>query len=186
MNLTKEFLSESVNGAPIKVTGLASVSSVNRAVASNVATIEAVAHELANGDFIYLKDMTDSTYDGIHEVTVVDVDHFTFPLTHADEAEVADATGVVQKITLIHTAVTGTTYKDELWINVTNTEVSNVQIALFFGEEEVSDYYTVASRDSKRVVVAGEVLNNSKLIYMRAITSPDSIKVTGYVNRENA
>jgi len=185
MNYTKELLSESVNGAPINITGLTSVATVSRAVATNVATIISAAHSLVTGDFIYLSGMTDTTYDGVHEVTVVDTTTFTFALTHADESVVADVAGTVQKITKIHESESGETDLDEIWVNVTNINASNVQIALFFGEDEISDYYTVAAKDGKRVVVPGDLLQNSKAIYSYAITANDSIKATGYVNRQS-
>ncbi len=185
MNLTKEFLSESSNGEPIKVSGLTSVSTVNRAVTTNVATIEATAHGLVTGDVIYLSLMGDSAYDGIHTITRVDDDHFTFPLTHADEAEVADATGVVQKITLIHTAVTGTTYKDSVLMMACNYGSADAVLNLLVGEEEITKKNTIPYESDDKNVMPYWMLNDSALVYgFSSVAS--TLKVYGTVDRENA
>ena len=184
MNYTKELLSESVNGTPIKITGLASVVTVSRAVATNVATIISATHGLVTGDFIYLSGMGDTTYNGIHEVTVTDSTTFTFPLTHADESVTADTAGTVQKITKIHGTEAGETALDEIWINATNIGTGDTQIILFYGEEEPTDYMTITTRDGKRVVIPGDVLQNSKVIYAYASIA-DSLNVTGYVNKQS-
>ena len=182
MYITKEFLSESTNGEPINITGLASVATTQRAVASNVATITSATHSLTTGDYIYLSGMGDSSYDGIHQVTVTSTTEFTFSLTHADESTTADTAGTVQKITKIHTACSGTTNWDELWINVTNIYASSSIITLFYGEDEPSEYYTVVAKDGIKIVVAGDILQNSNVIYAYADID-NALKVRGYVNQ---
>ena len=186
MNYTKQLLSESSKGEPIKVTGLASAVTTHRALITNVATITSAEHGLVTGDYIYLSGMTaDVAYNGIHQVTVSSTTKFTFPLVHADEAETADTDGTIQKLTKIHATPSGTDDLDEIWINVVDVAAANGQIALFFGEEEVSDYYTVASRDSKRVIVAGDLLQDSSVIYAYCVTADNYLKITGYINRES-
>jgi hypothetical protein len=183
-NIDKILLSESLIGEPIKVTGLTAVSTVNRAVTSNIATIEATSHGLINDDYIYLSGMTDSTYNGIHQVTRVDDNHFTFPLTHADEAEAVDAAGTVQKVTKIHECSSDADTLDEIWGNVTNIASSNAQLVLLYGEQEPSDYYTVASKDSKRVVIAGEIGINGLTVYAYSDTA-NALKMSGSVMRKS-
>lgn len=185
MNLSKQFLSESNNGEPISVTGLTSVATVNRAVSSNVATIEATAHGLTTGDDIYLSGMGDSLYDGIHQITVVDVDHFTFPLDHSDEAETADVAGVVQQITKIHTAQSGVVLKDSLLVMACNYGSSDAILNLLVGEEEITKKNTIPSESDDKVVMPYWVLDNELVVYAFANTA-SSLKVYGSVDRENA
>jgi len=185
MKITKEFLSESTNGEPIAVTGLASVSTVNRAVASNVATIEATAHGLTTGDEIYLSAMGDSAYDGIHTVTVVDVNNFTFPLTHADELSTADAAGVVQQITKIHTAQTGTTYKDSVLLMAGNYGSANAVLNLLIGEEELTKKNTIAYESDDKVVMPYWILDNDSVVYAFSSVA-STLKIYGSIDRENA
>ena len=102
--------------------GGAQVASVSRAVASNVATIETgAAHNLAAGEFAVVRDMEDSSYNGIHKVvSAPDATHFTFALTHADEVEIADDGGRVVEVKC--GSVSFTPVAAMPWLKITVTE----------------------------------------------------------------
>lgn len=67
---------------------------------SGVATIKAALSSSALvGQFISIKDMSDSSYNGIHKVTnVIDTTTFSFDLNHADEAQTNDSAGKIQRL----------------------------------------------------------------------------------------
>lgn len=91
-------------GAPTDIVatiagGGAAKATVNRAVTTNVATIEATSHGLIAGDHALIDGVRDSAYNGLIQVaSAPDGNHFTYSLVHGDEVEVADAGGTVLEI----------------------------------------------------------------------------------------
>lgn len=95
-----------VVGTPVRISqGLrrrsAAVDTLHRAVAANIATIGTNgAHGLVAGNMVFVNGMADPAYNGLHTVVAaIDGTHFTFDLTHANEAETVDAGGTTQKVT---------------------------------------------------------------------------------------
>jgi len=76
-----------------------------RSILSNVATIVTnVAHNLYIGAKIRLTEMEDSSYNGTYVITVVpSATRLKFALTHADELEKVNATGVLTVVDIVLT-----------------------------------------------------------------------------------
>jgi hypothetical protein len=74
---------------------ITNVPTATRAVASNVATITtSIPHGLTSTNVVTITTMTDATYNATNKVvTVINPTTFTYPLTHADEAQTADTAG---------------------------------------------------------------------------------------------
>lgn len=89
--------------------------------------------------------------------------------------------------TTIHTAVSGSSDIDEVWLWVANTATSDVALTLEFGGTSGSDniVYTVPKRDGAYLVCPGWTVNNSLLVRAFAGAS-ESLNVVGYVNRITA
>lgn len=86
--------------------------------------------------------------------------------------------------TLIHTAVTGTGSKDEIWLFATNTSEGNVKLTVEWGGVTPDDLLivTIAAQAGDVLIVAGKPMNNSLAI--RAFASAANvINISGFVNR---
>jgi len=87
--------------------------------------------------------------------------------------------------TIIHTAVSGTSSIDELWIYATNSSASSVKLTMEYGG-------TTANTDNIEITISGEsglilispglILQNSLVVRAFAGTA-DVINIAGYVNR---
>ena len=87
--------------------------------------------------------------------------------------------------TLVHTAVSGTTDLDEVWIYACNTSSSDVKLTIEYGGTTSPDdtiEVTIAAEDGLKLVVPGLLLNNSLVIRAFAATA-DVVLVGGFVNR---
>lgn len=92
-----------VDGAIIvsdKTGGGARVATVDRAVSSNVATLNTgAAHNLIAGEYALVTDLRDSSYNGIRKIiSAPSGTSLTYALTHADEGQVADSVGRVVEL----------------------------------------------------------------------------------------
>ena len=87
--------------------------------------------------------------------------------------------------TLIHTAVSGTSSLDEIWIYGVNTSTSSVKLTLEYGGVTVPNDHievTVPGEAGLVLIVPGLVLNNALVVRAFAGTA-NVIALSGYVNR---
>ena len=88
----------------------------------------------------------------------------------------------------IHTAQSGTTYFDEIWVYATNNEASPVTLTILFGGTADPDDYltiTIPSESGLTLVVPGLILQNSLIVKGFADVA-DKISISGFVNRVSA
>ncbi len=178
---TTIFLSESVNGEPIQVNFVTAITSVSRAVASNVATIVATSHGITTGATVFLSGMTDATYDGIHTVTATDANTLTFPLTHADESVEADSAGTVQPLTLIHEAQDTAVFWDEIEVYACNAGLE-AALSLLVGEERITKIPTIAAVGVDVLVIPFTKLRKGLKVY--AFADVTGVAMHGEVARQ--
>ena len=96
-------------------------------------------------------------------------------------------TGTGSTVT-VHTAVTGTTNLDEIWIYANNTSASAVKLTLEWGTATAADgniELSIAAESGLVLVTAGLLLQNSLVVKAFAGTA-DVILLHGYVNRITA
>jgi len=87
--------------------------------------------------------------------------------------------------TLIHTAVSGTTDLDEIWLYAVNSSASAVKLTIEWGEATAPDgniEVTVPAEDGYMLVVPGLLLQNGLTVRAFAGTA-NVILINGYVNR---
>lgn len=86
--------------------------------------------------------------------------------------------------TLIHTAVTGTTEFDEIWIYATNTDAADRILTLEWGETAIDGniVLTVPAKNGLLFVTPGLLLQNS-LVVRAFCTTGDVVMISGFVNR---
>lgn len=86
--------------------------------------------------------------------------------------------------TLIHTAVSGTTSFDEVWLYCQNTSTSSVALDVEFGGTATADLIeiTIPGESGLVLVVPGLFLNNSLVVRAWAGTT-NVLAIHGYVNR---
>lgn len=87
--------------------------------------------------------------------------------------------------TTIHTAVSGTTDFDEVWLYAYNGHTAAVTLTIEYGGATVPDQnivVTLASKSGLSLIVPGLILQNSKVITAFAGTA-NVITISGWVNR---
>lgn len=87
--------------------------------------------------------------------------------------------------TLIHTAVSGTTDLDEIWLYLTNNHTASVLVTIEFGGVASPDdliQITIPAKQGLYLVVPGLLLQNSLVVRMFAATA-NVISVSGWANR---
>ena len=86
--------------------------------------------------------------------------------------------------TLIHTAQSGTSGIDEIWLYVVNSTTSNVKLTLEFGGTTTAENIevTVVAESGLLLVTPGLILNNSQVVRAFAGTT-NVLNIVGYVNR---
>jgi uncharacterized membrane protein YjjP (DUF1212 family) len=87
--------------------------------------------------------------------------------------------------TTIHTAVSGTSSIDEVWIYAMNTSASSVKLTIEWGEATAPDgniEVTVLAEAGLVCVVPGLLLQNSLVVKAFAATA-NVITIHGFVNR---
>jgi hypothetical protein len=87
--------------------------------------------------------------------------------------------------TLIHTAVSGTSSLDEVWLYAVNTSTSAVKLTIEYGGTTAPNdqiELTISGESGLVLVCPGLVLNNGLVIRAFAGTT-NVIAISGYVNR---
>ena len=90
--------------------------------------------------------------------------------------------------TTIHTATSGSTNLDEIWLYAVNSSSSAVKPTIEWGEATAHDgniEVTVPAEDGYMLVVPGLLLQNSLVVKAFAATA-NVILINGYVNRITA
>lgn len=84
----------------------------------------------------------------------------------------------------IHTAVSGTSSFDEVWMYAVNTSTSSVKLTVEYGGTTAADNIeiTIPGESGLVLVVPGLYLNNSQVVTVFADTT-NVISIHGYVNR---
>jgi|TARA_Y100000296_G_scaffold3378_1_gene4594 hypothetical protein len=88
---------------------------------------------------------------------------------------------------LIHTAVSGTSDIDEVWLWATNTQAGAVKLTIEWGEVDINGNIevTIDGESGLTLIAPGLPLQNGLLIKAFAGTA-DVISIHGYVNRITA
>jgi hypothetical protein len=87
--------------------------------------------------------------------------------------------------TLIHTAVTGTTDIDEIWLYAVNAHSADIKLTLEWGEATEPDgniEQTVPTQAGLMLLVPGLLLQNAKVVRAFAATA-NEIVIHGYANK---
>jgi len=87
--------------------------------------------------------------------------------------------------TTIHTAVTGTTDFDEIYLYAYNGHTADVVLTVEFGGATVPDntiVQTIPFKEGRYIVLDGQLLQNTKVVTAFAATT-DVIVLYGYVHR---
>ena len=90
--------------------------------------------------------------------------------------------------TTIHTATSGTSNLDEIWLYAVNSSSSSVKLTIEWGEATAPDgniEVTVPAEDGYMLVAPGLLLQNSLVVKAFAGTA-NVILINGYVNRITA
>ena len=90
--------------------------------------------------------------------------------------------------TTIHTATSGSTNLDEIWLYAVNSSSSAVKLTIEWGEATAPDgniEVTVPAEDGYMLVAPGLLLQNSLVVKAFAATA-NVILINGYVNRITA
>lgn len=89
--------------------------------------------------------------------------------------------------TTIHTAVSGTSSYDEIWLWATNTDSAERTITVEWGgtsnpDDRIVNAYTLPANSSPIALIEGVCLQNS-LIVKAFASSANVVLITGHVNR---
>jgi hypothetical protein len=90
--------------------------------------------------------------------------------------------------TTIHTATSGTSNIDEIWLYAVNSDTTARKLTIEWGEATAPDgniEVTIAPEDGYVLIVPGLVLQNSLVVKAFAATA-NVILINGYVNRITA
>ena len=90
--------------------------------------------------------------------------------------------------TTIHTAVSGTTNLDEIWLYAVNSSASSVKLTIEWGEASAPDgniEVTIPAEDGYMLIVPGLLLQNGLVVKAFASTA-NVILINGYVNKITA
>jgi hypothetical protein len=88
--------------------------------------------------------------------------------------------------TTIHTAQSGTSGLDEVWLYAHNPDSTTVKLTINFGGEQAVDQIelNIPGESGLVLVIPGLPINNAQVI--QGFTSNGSVGITGYVNRITA
>jgi len=90
--------------------------------------------------------------------------------------------------TTVHTAVSGTSDLDEIYLYAVNSSASSVKLTIEWGEATAPDgniEYTIPAEDGLHLIIPGLLLQNSLVVTAFAGTA-NVITIHGYVNRITA
>jgi hypothetical protein len=88
--------------------------------------------------------------------------------------------------TTIHTAVSGTSSLDEVWLYAHNSSASTVKLTLEWGEATAPDgniEINIGAEGTGLVLVSPGILLQNSLVIKAFAGTADVITLTGYVNR---
>ena len=88
--------------------------------------------------------------------------------------------------TTIHTAVSGTSSLDEIWLYAHNSSASTVKLTLEWGEATAPDgniEINIGAEGTGLVLVAPGILLQNSLVVKAFAATANVITLTGYVNR---
>lgn len=88
--------------------------------------------------------------------------------------------------TLIHTAVSGTSSIDEVWLYANNTSSSSVKLTFEWGEATAPDGHievNIGAEGTGLVLVAPGILLQNSLVIRAFAGTANVINIFGYVNR---
>ena len=88
--------------------------------------------------------------------------------------------------TTIHTAVSGTSSLDEVWLYAHNSSASTVKLTLEWGEATAPDgniEINIGAEGTGLVLIAPGILLQNSLVIKAFAASANVITLTGYVNR---
>jgi hypothetical protein len=88
--------------------------------------------------------------------------------------------------TTIHTAVSGTSSLDEIWLYAHNSSASAVKLTLEWGEEAAPDgniEINIGAEGTGLVLVAPGLLLQNSLVVKAFAGTANVVTLTGYVNR---
>jgi hypothetical protein len=106
------------------------------------------------------------------------------PLSNSTNGRQIEITALSGSTTAIHTAVTGSTAIDEIWIYAINQTVGAETLDILWGGLGAVDAMTVtlAAQTGRTLLIDGKLLNNGLSVTAYASTT-SSIYVEGFVNR---
>lgn len=87
--------------------------------------------------------------------------------------------------TTIHTAVSGTSSFDEIWIWVYNGHTVSVNLTIEWGEATVPDgntFIAIPNKSGRFLIIDGRLLNNSLVVTAFASVA-NVLVIDGYVNK---
>jgi len=88
--------------------------------------------------------------------------------------------------TLIHTAASGTSTLDEIWLYAHNTSAASVKLTLEWGEATAPDGHievNIGAEGTGLILVAPGILLQNSLVVRAFASSANVINIFGYVNR---
>jgi hypothetical protein len=88
--------------------------------------------------------------------------------------------------TLIHTAASGTSTLDEIWLYAHNTSSASVKLTLEWGEATAPDGHievNIGAEGTGLILVAPGILLQNSLVVRAFASSANVINIFGYVNR---
>lgn len=88
--------------------------------------------------------------------------------------------------TTIHTAVSGTSSIDEIWLYANNTSASAVKLTLEWGEATAPDgniEISIPAEGTGMVLIAPGILLQNSLVVKAFAATANVINIFGYVNR---
>ena len=94
-------------------------------------------------------------------------------------------TGGADAATTVHTAVSGTSDMDEIWLYAVNSQLASLKLTIEWGETTAPDgniEQTIPGESGLYLIVPGLLLQNSLVVKAFAPT-PNVVLVAGFVNR---
>jgi hypothetical protein len=88
--------------------------------------------------------------------------------------------------TTIHTAVSGTSSLDEVWLYAHNSSASTVKLTLEWGEATAPDgniEINIGAEGTGLVLIAPGILLQNSLVIKAFAATANVVTITGYVNR---
>lgn len=109
------------------------------------------------------------------------------PLSASSNGKSILIAGTSGSATEVHTAVTGTTDFDEVWLYATNNATSSISCSILWGEDGAAGKTTavISPQQGRTLIVDGRLLQNSLVIKSYADIT-NTISIDGFINRITA